>query len=646
MMQRVLPGRSWLILPAAAILWGIYARFKGIGLWPLGVDEFYISRSIDFILNTGIPQFPCGGVYQRGLIYQYVVALIRLTGLTPEFAGRLVTASASLLVLPAVYLIGRRLHGRTVAILAAVILSVSVWEIEMARFARMYAPFQAVFAWFVLYFIRYSVDRERRALIPMLVLSVVGSLVWEGGALMILIAMLAPLIQQRDGRLAGRDWVYLGSMGLLFAVLFVWSTTEWRLFSTIPSLPDDYVRPPRSVGAGHGSLLLATLPSHLVWLVAALAPLGFAAASARWIWSLRERWLAAVGLLLVLLAALTHQLLLATGVLVILLLTRVVEWPELKSARARPYVIAVSMAAVFWLVYAWLTLPASGKPLALIYQLAGFPNVIDELVRPWGRTLPVLTLAFGAAIAALIAHVARHPAKEATVASALVLVVVSMFLVIGASSPPRHETRYAFFLYPLLITLSIYAIAVLAEWIARGPRAAGILTVAGSLAAFAVTGDFMPQHIAHIDSYDSNFRVGMRPAMRQHLYPRDDVKHVASWLLEHVKPGDMVVSGIPNIQPYYPDIDYFYLDEADDRYRNYACNRGTIERWSSLPLLYKSPALAAEVSKHQRTFIVIYPSRYNDLAAVADSLHWRTELVRSSRDRGAIVMIVSAASQP
>ena len=68
MMGRVYWGRSWLLLPAAAILWGIYARFKGLGTWALGVDEFYISRSIDFILHSGIPEFPCGGLYQRGLI--------------------------------------------------------------------------------------------------------------------------------------------------------------------------------------------------------------------------------------------------------------------------------------------------------------------------------------------------------------------------------------------------------------------------------------------------------------------------------------------------------------------------------------------------------------------------------------------------
>ena len=173
-----------LVILIAALAGGLYGRFADLGMWAFGVDEFYISRSIDNVLRTGLPRFLCGGFYTRGLAYQYLVALVRHFSLSPEFAGRVVSAVWSLTGLPAAYLIGRRLGGRTLGLMMVIILSASVWEIEMARFARMYAPFQSIFLWYLVFFLRYAVDRKRSALMPMVLLSILGVLTWEGGAIM------------------------------------------------------------------------------------------------------------------------------------------------------------------------------------------------------------------------------------------------------------------------------------------------------------------------------------------------------------------------------------------------------------------------------------------------------------------------------
>ena len=219
----------WLVLAvaAAAFVAGLYGRFKGIGLWPLGVDEFYISRSIDHVIQWGVPRFSCGGYYTRGLLYQYVVAGLRLLGLTPEFAGRMVAALSSLAVLPAAYRLGKRLEGPLAGWLMVIMLCVSVWEIEMARFARMYAPFQAVFAWYMVLFLRYTVDRDRTALRWMIALSILGVLTWEGGALIGLANLLAILLMHEQGRLKGKDWLQLAGLTVLLGVL-VASTRDLR----------------------------------------------------------------------------------------------------------------------------------------------------------------------------------------------------------------------------------------------------------------------------------------------------------------------------------------------------------------------------------------------------------------------------------
>ena len=176
--------QPWLFaITCAALLFGVYARFKGLGTWPLTADEYYVARSVQNILRTGIPVYECGGYYPRGLLMQYLTAGLQLGGLSPELAPRLIAALSSLAALPAVYILGKRVHGSRIGLLAVIILALSVWEVEIARFGRMYAPFQALFAWYLVYFLKYTIDRDHRALWPMLALSAVLPLVmtiWLG----------------------------------------------------------------------------------------------------------------------------------------------------------------------------------------------------------------------------------------------------------------------------------------------------------------------------------------------------------------------------------------------------------------------------------------------------------------------------------
>ena len=70
-------------------------------------------------------------------------------GISPEASLRFVTIVSNLGMLPAAYLLSRRLGGFRIAAATVTILALSTWEIEMARFGRMYAPFQAIFMWYL-----------------------------------------------------------------------------------------------------------------------------------------------------------------------------------------------------------------------------------------------------------------------------------------------------------------------------------------------------------------------------------------------------------------------------------------------------------------------------------------------------------------
>jgi len=137
-------------------------QVQGHRTWRWGRRILHL-RSIDNVLRSGLPHFACGGYYNRGSC---------ISTSSPASASW-----GSARSLPALrrrplqlggpaggLLVARRARGAEAGWLTVIILSVSIWEIEMGRFARMYAPFQAVFMWYLLFFLRYTIDvTERRS---------------------------------------------------------------------------------------------------------------------------------------------------------------------------------------------------------------------------------------------------------------------------------------------------------------------------------------------------------------------------------------------------------------------------------------------------------------------------------------------------
>ncbi len=640
-----------LVILIAALAAGLYGRFAGLGMWAFGVDEFYISRSIDNVLRTGLPRFLCGGFYTRGLAYQYLVALVRHFSLSPEFAGRVVSAVWSLTGLPAAYLIGRRLGGRTLGLMMLIILLASAWEIEMARFARMYAPFQSIFLWYLVYFLRYTVDRERSALTPMVLLSIFGVLTWEGGAIMGVANLLPPMLNHERGRLRRSDFKFIIGMLILLGAL-VAATTDLRAPDVGPALGKDNLgSQDYGVPLSAGMRIYA---NHMGWMAAfVILQLALSIRTLPWIWSLRERWLAAAGLALALISALLHQFALCGASIAVLLLTGLVAPDELKDRRARAYVLALLACGIFWPAFgvvtgAWRQVSPSGALpthpwLGLVEHLGGFPRVFDEMLRPWARAIPVLTIGvslLGAALAVLV--VSRRTNHSAVIRALMTLLVVSI-LAVGAREPGRIETRYTFFLYPLVMALGLTGLMALVELRIGASQAALAIGAALGLLFFGLSEDFQPEHIAHITSWKVNFRVGMSPLRAAHYYTRSDYRLAAIWLAQNTRSGDEVIIGIPSIDQYFR-ANFFFLQSDDERYDDYACGGGTVERWTNLPLLYGSDALAARVATGRRIVLAMYPELAQTMLAEGRRRHWREKFTWLSPDDGIAITIINPSS--
>lgn len=178
-----------------------------------------------FILDSGLPQFPCGGYYTRGLLYQYIIVPLLYVGISPEAALRAVAIICNILMLPAAYLLARRVGGTRIAAAVLIVLALSTWEIEMSRFGRMYAPFQMIFMWYVYhaYLLVSRLDLKRWRWL--FALSIIGPFLWEGAIVLALFNFVLFLVERKSGsakHIVGAILIFLLTVGFL--------RTDFRFF--------------------------------------------------------------------------------------------------------------------------------------------------------------------------------------------------------------------------------------------------------------------------------------------------------------------------------------------------------------------------------------------------------------------------------
>ncbi len=654
------PRPAWLaplaVFAAASVIAGVLARFWGLGRWPLAIDEYYFAQSVQNVLHSGIPQFPCGGLYMRGLLLQYASALLQWSGLSAELAPRLIAAVSSLIVLPAAYSIGRRLGGRETGLLAVAILGLSVWEIEIGRFGRMYAPFQAVFAWYVVFFLRYVVDGDRRALLPMLLLSAVGIAVWEGGMFLVLTNFLPPFIAHPDGRLSRRDLLYLAGCSVLLFPAYLLTMADLRVSIAEPSLPPDYVPLPDAPSQSRLDTAVmpwTTLMRHSGWALAALLPAALivyaALSQLRIYWSAEAKPSAALALTGVLACAALQQFELAAGLLIIFILLGVLDGRKLWSASHRPLQAALIACVLFWTAFALFTqdwhapgLSPLHRAFLLGYEFVRFPDAVRQIAMPWARTVPWLASGLfvlaGACCLRAIARFEETPLLERV----LLALFVILLMAASASNPPRNETRYVFFLYPLAVLFSILTIRRIAAAMMGQTRLAAVTGSLLCILAFVASEDFRPWHLLNIDTEAVNFRIGMPGRLAGHYHPRSDVRSAAMWLQAHAVPGqDLVVISFPGVDFYYPQADDYLVADTDPRFEAWSCRRGTTQRWSNLPMIHSYDTLVAK-SAGRRVWLVLERARMQQPLARFPAGAWT--LAWSSRSGD--IVIVSIRQPP
>jgi len=615
------PRIYWIII-IISVLIGLIIRLKGLGKWPLALDEYYIVKSAENILKHGLPLFPNGGYYSRGIVLQYLIALLISIGVKAEFASRIFSVIANLVTIPPLYLITKRVGNQLTATVIVVIFSLSIWEIEFARFARMYAPFQAIFMWYIYFAL---IDYKNKNFINykwMLFLSSFSIFIYEG-SFFLAVFNFVPFILLKKIKLKYLIWTVI-----VFVFSAFFNTFDFRTLNCAPTLPPEFSeimkasmnQPPIKIPKilfpfAFGNIVSIILTSVLIVTNVFL--------SYRIIKFLRQKnfW-SIFSVIFLTVLALINQF----GFFFIILIL-LVFWKlfDLKSSNKK---LLINLSLIFFIdLIFWFTFGILSKDWYVLFNdfssyslwgiskrlLIGFFNYPDNYfsLLNYYRTLPLLTVFSTISILSLF-FILFVKGDKFECARFLIGSLIFMSLLTTIPTLAYEETRYTFFLVPVLLILVIYSSFQLTNLFIKKESIKQIILVFLILGVFVLSKDFNAYHLLNVDKAEVNYRMIYRNNLfKKHLYRRWDILTPTNFVKSHLDKDDLIMINENSHEYYLPRVDYFNFNYRHKAFPLISVEYGQKERWSNAKLIYTNKGLINFIENRTKTvWFTVYPENW------------------------------------
>lgn len=604
-----------LFLAAAA---GIYFRLLDLGYWPFAEDEYYIAQSVSNLLKYGVPQYDCGGYYMRGILLQYIIAPLLAFSSDPEWAMRIVSVIFNLAALPAVYILGKRMGGHTVACIAGILFSLSIWEIEFARFARMYAPFQALYLWQMVFLVQATLDKKETSLYWMYGISALALFTYEG-AIFIVILNLVPFLLGKQ-RLSIPHAL---TITILFITTFLLKTTDFRHMGVPPHMPTeavDYLRAKAMQDSGIRLpvlipyVLIKDLLKSPLWAVIFIIPLIAHLKALYYITlegntKLRERlvWTGILASTIFNLFGLAIIIFLVSYLVGVIHHNKAIEKDK---KHLRLIIIATGSTFLFWFLY---SIFVDGYSLhGTIKTLLMYPDLYNKVLLQWLEPMTVQTVITLSALAIITVFFLFRPLNHSTETFRLLLaILIATLALLSMIRTAQTTSRYTFFVYAvvlLLIAAVIYE--VVNSFIKK--RNLRQITTFGLLAGFIFASeDYSLNHLVNIASKEINFRMEYPLVVKNHYYARTDISSPAKFINDRLKNNDIVLSHVPAIDYYLKRTDYRYVNYKSSAIWGISACSGTRELWTNAKLIYNVNDLYQLTDNTQQNiWMILYADPY------------------------------------
>ncbi|MBU0712520.1 glycosyltransferase family 39 protein [bacterium] len=154
--------KNWaIIILAILVVWGACLRLYNLGDQSLWMDESYSAIAIERIAETGLPQLESDHYYWRGITHNYPTALFQLIFGKSTAVLRLPASLFGIGTILLTYLAGLTFFKKkSIALIAAALVTFGVFDIGWSRQIRMYTELQFFFLLSVTAFYKYFIEKK------------------------------------------------------------------------------------------------------------------------------------------------------------------------------------------------------------------------------------------------------------------------------------------------------------------------------------------------------------------------------------------------------------------------------------------------------------------------------------------------------
>jgi hypothetical protein len=586
---------------------GVYFRAQSLGKFPFAIDEYYFYSSVKLILENGLPKFDCGGYYSRGILLQYLTAPFIYFTENQELAARIPTVIFSALTFPAVYLIGRDCHSRIAGVIAVFLFAFSIWQIEFARFARMYAPFQMVFLWQVMLFIRPNFPSRNSNINLSSLLAIIATLFYAGGIFCVALAFFNIILHQKSFKILE---YFPASIAACLAVLL--NTIPFRHLGAIQPLPaNEYLQKSETaltqLAANNLPIDLPgwlAISSHsfsilILFLLCTLFSIIFIINVFKNIHiNILEKCLLSI----IPLTLLLNQFLLTTGLFTIyLLITK--NWRELYKILASKIGMLYLTSTTLWIIICFIYLVLSQEAYGALNLIKvifnnffSYPDVYFDVFKQWQKPMPIHTTISILAIALFSFLCIIDRSSKCIKKRHFFSVLILLCLLVAIINTPYNTSRYSYFLSPIIQIIIAICITTFSLYI-NNKFSKLLIIIVSTSAVFYLSEDYRLNHVLSIDSYKINHRQVYDNKYTEHLYPRYDYISIANYININAGESDLIITTTPVIEYYLENktkAEYFITPDNSEFINHSVCN-GKMETWSKLPLIYSHESLTEKL---------------------------------------------------